>query len=74
MSKATIKEISATSRASVKINDSFYTVEYGEVRSLPNNLTEQEVIDERDELWTAVNYECDEQIKEIINAFGSKKR
>ena len=35
-SKAQIKTIKATSRASVKVRDSYYTVEYCEERIIPD--------------------------------------
>ena len=69
--KAVVTSIRATSRASVKIRDNFYTVEYSEERMIPDvegvNLAE-----EKQYLWDAVNTECDNQIREILDTFGSK--
>lgn len=61
-SKATIKSIKATSRASVKIHDSFYTLEYCEERLIPEDANIEE---ERAILWDVVNNEVDNQIADI---------
>lgn len=71
-SKAITTQIRATSRASTKIRDNYYTVEYTEERTIPQvegvNLEK-----ERELLWDAVNNECDNQIEEIIKAFAKQK-
>ncbi len=68
-SKAITTQIRATSRASVKVRDNFYTVEYSEERTIPDvegvNLEE-----ERKALWDCVNNECDNQIEDIIKSFA----
>ena len=68
-SKAKISTIRATSRASTKIRDNYYTVEYCEERTIPDvegvNLDE-----ERRLLWDRVNEECDNQIADIIKTFA----
>lgn len=68
VSKAITTTIRATSRASVKIRDNFYTVEYCEERAIPDvegvNLDE-----ERMALWITVNTECDNQISDIVKTF-----
>ena len=66
--KAIITKISASSRASVKINDSFYTIEYSEERTIPD-LEDINIEEERKHLWDAVNNECDNQTEEIIKTF-----
>ena len=58
--------IRATSRASVKIGDSFYTLEYCEERALPDNA---DVEKERALLWDVVNNECDNQIQDVLKTF-----
>lgn len=64
MSKTTL--IKASSRASVKVRDSYYTVEYTEERSVD----EQDNVDtEREKLWNDVNSQVDNQIEEIFNTF-----
>ena len=68
-SKAITTQIRATSRASVKVKESYYTVEYTEERTVPQvdgvNLEE-----ERKLLWDTVNDEVDAQIQDIISAFA----
>lgn len=58
--------IKAISRASVKIKDSFYTVEYGEERSLDDA---DNIDEEREKLWIACNGEIDKQLEDIVNSF-----
>lgn len=65
----TVTSIRATSRASVKVGDSFYTVEYCEERSIdPDDIVE----DEREKLWNTCNTEVDGQIEDILKSFGKK--
>ena len=65
----TVTSIRATSRASVKIKDSFYTVEYCEERSIdPNDVVEEE----REKLWNTCNGEVDAQIEDILKSFGKR--
>ena len=66
----TVTSIRATSRASVKIGDSFYTVEYCEERAIgPDDIVEEE----RAKLWDTCNGEVDCQIEDILKSFGKKK-
>jgi len=67
-SKASVTTITATSRASVKIKDSFYTVEYCEQRSIPDT-EDVNIKEERRLLWDTVNNECDSQIQDILETF-----
>ncbi len=67
-SKAIIKTISATSRASIKIRDNFFTVEYQEERIIPD-VEGINIEEERRLLWDTVNAECDNQIEEISKTF-----
>ena len=67
VSKAIINKISATSRASVKIRDSYYTLEYSEERIIPD-IEGVNIERERLELWNTVNNEVDNQIQETIDA------
>lgn len=69
--KAKVTVIRATSRASVKIRDNFYTVEYSEERAIPD-IEGVNLEAEKQNLWEAVNYECDNQIHDILDTFGSK--
>lgn len=62
--------IRATSRASVKVGDSFYTVEWCEERSVPEDCT---LATERKALWDTCNNEVDCQIEEILKTFQKKR-
>lgn len=68
MIKGKTTSIKFTSRASVKVNDSFYTVEACEERSIPD-LEDVNMEEERQDLWDTVNTECDNQIQEILKTF-----
>ena len=70
-SKAVITSIRATSRASVKVGENYYTVEFCEERSIPEDANVEE---ERKFLWETVNGECDNQIQEILEAYGKKRK
>lgn len=67
-SKATTTLIRATSRASIKIKDNFYTVEWSEERSVPSDADLEE---ERSLLWDTVNDEVDNQIQDIVDIYKS---
>lgn len=70
MSKAITTKISATSRVAVKIKDNFYTVEYTEERELPQPVTsEEEMEQERQELFDCVNAVVDKQVEDIMQSF-----
>lgn len=70
--KAITTQIRATSRASVKIGNDFYTVEYSEERTVPDvegvNLEKERKI-----LWDCVNEEVDAQIDTIIKLANQNK-
>lgn len=67
-----IKEISANARISFKqitqSGDVFYTFEYGEVRTVCDNIEE-----EKQKLWDDVNSEINKQIIETKNLYKSKQ-
>lgn len=67
--------IRATSRTSIKVHDSFYTVEYMEERSIPESIAvdDGKLAIERDKLWNTCNKEVDNQIEEIIKTFSKKR-
>lgn len=67
-SKAKIITIAATSRASVKIRDNYFTVEYHEERQIPD-VDGVNIQQERQLLWDTVNAECDTQIEDISSTF-----
>ena len=66
--KAITKTIKATSRASVKVGESYYTVEYSEERIIPD-IEEIDIEKERKFLWEDINAECDNQIEDILKTF-----
>ena len=71
-SKAIITSIKATSRASVKIGDSYYTLEYCEERMIPDT-DDIDINTERRMLWDTVNAEVDNQIAETIQAVKNNR-
>lgn len=71
-SKAITTQIRATSRASTKIKDNYYTVEYTEERTIPQ-IEGVDLEKEREILWDCVNNEVDNQIADIVKAFAKQK-
>ena len=71
-SKAIISSIKATSRASVKIGDSYYTMEYCEERIIPDD-ENINIEEERRLLWDTVNIEVDGQIEDALKTFKASK-
>ena len=69
-SKAKITKITATSRASVKIRDSYFTLEYSEERVIPDQYDGGgvDIEAERALLWQTVNDQVDIQVNETIAA------
>lgn len=63
--------IKASSRASVKVGDNFYTIEWTEERTIQpkDNIEEEKAL-----LWDDVNREVDSQIEDILEAYGNKRR
>ena len=61
--------IRATSRASVKVGDSYYTVEYCEERTVKPDSTTEELEEARQKLWYTCNTECDKQIEDILKMY-----
>ena len=67
-SKAIITKIQATSRASCKIRDNYYTIEFTEERIIPD-IEGIDIEEERALLWDTVNAECDNQVADIVEQF-----
>ncbi len=67
-SKAKTVSITYSSRASVKIRDSFYTVEATEERAIPD-VPDVDIEEERKLLWDEVNRQVDNQIDDIFEQF-----
>lgn len=76
MSKFNTTSIRLTSRASIKVGDSFFTFEACEEKQcapeIAQTLTDDELAEERQALWDLVNNEVDNQIAEI-KSYVSKK-
>lgn len=70
ISKAKTTLIKASSRESIKLGDNYFTVEFTEERSVPEDCNLEE---ERALLWDDVNEEIDQQIDDIIDMYKSKK-
>lgn len=66
--KGITTSIKFTSRASVKVGDSFYTVEACEERLIPA-IEDVDIEKERKLLWDTVNTECDLQIEDILKLY-----
>lgn len=65
-SKAKVSKIIATSRASIKRKDNYFTLEYSEERIIPD-IDGINIEEERRLLWKTVNDELYEQIEELYN-------
>ena len=63
--------IKASSRASVKVGDNFYTIEWTEERTVD---PKDDIEEERQNLWDDVNREVDGQVEDILEAYGNKRR
>ena len=72
--KAVVSTIKATSRASVKIRDNYFTAEYSEERIIPNDIPTIDIEKEREALWDAVNNECDNQIEMTIKIMTQRQQ
>ena len=66
--KATPTVIKFSSRASVKVKDNFYTIEYGEERQI-DNFNDVDIEKERQLLIDTCNRQVDIQIEEIVKTF-----
>lgn len=69
-SKAKVVEIQAVSRVALKIKDNFYTVEYTEKRSIPDE-EDVNIEAERKALWDDVNAVVDDQANDIKRCFSN---
>ena len=69
--KAKTTKINAVSRVAIKINDSYYTVEYSEERTIPD--ADGVILkEERAALFDAVNAVVDAQAEDIVRSFSKK--
>ena len=65
--------IKFTSRASVKIRDSYYTFEATIEKQCPESYTDEEYIDAKQQLWDECNNEVDNQVEQIVEMLKNKK-
>lgn len=71
VSKATTTRIVAVSRVSKKIDETFYTLEYSEERTIPEDANVEK---ERKILWDVVNGEVDRQVDDIYDLVYKEKQ
>ena len=67
-SKAKITMISGTSKATVQINNNYYSFSYTEERQLPVE-DDVNIEVERELLWDTLNNEVDKQVEQIVNLY-----
>ena len=65
--KAIPTTIRATSRVSIKVKETFYTLEYTEERMIPD-IDDVNLTAEKKALWDAVNNEVDKQVQDVYDA------
>ena len=70
--KAITTTIRATSRASVKMGNDFYTLEYCEERTIPD-VEGVDLETEKKFLWEDVNSEVDHQVEETYEALKNNR-
>lgn len=63
-----------TSRASVKIKDSYFTFEATIEKQCPDEFTEQEYIEAKDKLWAEVNEEVNLQVNDCVEELSKPKK
>lgn len=68
-SKAKITTISGTSKATVQLNNNYYSFSYSEERQLPEEDTDVCIERERELLWDTLNAEVDKQIEQIVQLY-----
>lgn len=68
--KTKTTKISYSSKITLKIRDSFYSIEYGEEREIEGEGTDNELIELRQQLVDDVNGVVDEQAEEIVETFS----
>ena len=68
--------IRATSRVSVKLNESFYTFEFQEERAFPIDLVEEGQINferEKEMLWDEAHSQVDKQVSDVVSMLKQGK-
>lgn len=74
MAEFKTKEMTLVSRASVKIGESYFTFEASITKSCPDEYTEDEYVQAKNELWDEVNAEVDNQIADVRNMVQNRKK
>lgn len=64
-------KITATSRASVKVNDNYYTLEFSEERMVPD-IEGVDLKKEKELLWDEVNSQVDKQVEDVLKMYGER--
>ena len=72
-SKAIVNKITATSRISMKVNETFYTLEFTEERLIPA-VDGIDIAEERRLLWDRVNAEVDKQAEDVQQMYQKKHK
>lgn len=67
-SKAKITMISGASKATVQINNNYYSFNYSEERQLPDDVSVN-IEQERELLWDTLNSEVDKQVEQIVKCY-----
>jgi hypothetical protein len=74
MSELKTTVLKVTSRASVKIGDSFFTFEAGIEKSVPDDFDPALIPEEKKKMWDEMNTDIDNQIIEIQEFLRSKRK
>lgn len=74
MSELKTTVLKVTSRASVKIGDSFFTFEAGIEKSVPDDFDENLLADEKRKMWDEMNSDIDNQIIEVQEFLKNKRK
>ena len=72
MSELKTTVLKVTSRASVKIGDSFFTFEAGVEKSVPEDFDPALIPEEKKKMWDEMNADIDAQIVDIQNFLKEK--
>lgn len=75
ISKGKVKEFGGSSKVSIKIRDTIYVFESNMVKSIPDNVNPEDVdmTQEYKLLYDELNFEVDEQIREVEDSYYDQK-
>lgn len=74
MNEFKTKTLKVSSRASVKIGDSFYTFESTIEKTVPDDYTEEEYLDVKRKMWDEANADVDNQINDTYNFICNNRK